>query len=163
MFQNSFDRVVGTDSPAFRSFGQNSIDLFRREKPERVVARRTGPTICHGIKHRVEFSRRTGCLGEFSTPVNHSCFSEACFPEAARYGDWPQSSSWPQPSISSTGSPFFSVRKSGQRGKARYCREGREYGEISFLWSEHRPARERNSESPPELPRCHTQACRSSS
>ena len=88
MLQYSFDRIVRTGSAAFRAFTQNSIDLFRREKPERVAARRTGPTICHGTKHRVEFGRRTGCFGECPTLSTTDVFRK----RASRGGMVPGSS-----------------------------------------------------------------------
>jgi len=86
VLQNSFDRVVRTSSATLNAFAQNSIDLFQREKPERIVARRTGPTICHETKHRVEITRRTGCFVECPKPVNHICLSEACFPRRRSAG-----------------------------------------------------------------------------
>lgn len=155
MLQNSFDRVVRTGSAAFHAFAQNSTDLFRREKPEGVVARRTGPTICHGTKHRVEFARRTGCLGECSTSVNHGCFSETCFPRrrSARIG--PIAPLGHTPAVSNTGSPFFLARKIGQCRRSGYCPEASTSCEIHLLWSENRPARNRISKRPTKLRCCH--------
>lgn len=90
MLQYSFDRNVRTCSPAFHPFAQDSIDLFRREKPERIGARRTGPMICHGTIPRLDSARRTGCLGVCSTPVTHGCCSEAYFPRRRSSGIGPK-------------------------------------------------------------------------
>jgi hypothetical protein len=95
--------------------------LFRREKPERIVARRIGPTICHRTKHRIEFARRTGCFGECSTTVNHGYFSVACFPRRRSAGIGRKAFLVHIPAVSSTGAPFFSARKTSQCGRTRYC------------------------------------------
>jgi hypothetical protein len=121
VLQNSFNRVVRTGFAALHPFAQNSIDLFRREKPERIVARRTGPTICHWTKHRVDFARRTGCFGECSTLVNHGYFPAACFPRRRTAGIGRKAPLGHIPAVSSTGSPFFSARKSSQCGRTTYC------------------------------------------
>jgi hypothetical protein len=130
VLQNSFDRIVRTSPATLCAFAQDLVDLFRREEPERIVPRRTGPTICHETKHHVEIARRTGCFGECSTPVNHRCFSEACFPRRRSAGIGPIALLGHIPSISRTGSPFFSARKSGQCGGAGYCPKARTSGEI---------------------------------
>ena len=46
-----------TTSATLRAFAQNSIDFFPREKPERIMAVRTDPTICHGKGHHAESVR----------------------------------------------------------------------------------------------------------
>src|SRR5207249_10772338 len=62
VFQNPFNRAVRTSPATLHSFAQNSIDFFRREKPERVVVVRTNTTICHGKGHHAESVGRTGLL-----------------------------------------------------------------------------------------------------
>lgn len=111
MLQNSFDRVVRTGFATLHTFAQNSIDLFRREKPERIVARRIGPTICHRTKHRIEFARRTGCFGECSTTVNHGYFSVACFPRRRSAGIGRKALLVHIPAVSSPGSLFLCSEK----------------------------------------------------
>src|SRR5260370_40259075 len=47
VLQNSFDRIVRTGSATLHPFAQNSIDLFRGEKPERIATRCISPTVYH--------------------------------------------------------------------------------------------------------------------
>jgi hypothetical protein len=155
MFQNPFNRAVRTSSATLYPFAQNSGDLFRREKPEGVVPRRTGPTVCHETKHRVEFARRTGCFGECSTPVNTDVFRK----RASRGGVVLGLASklfWATP----LQSPALD-RPSSLLGKAASA-EGpdtgarrRGNGEIPFLWSEHRPPRNKTLGRPEESRHCH--------
>src|SRR5712692_2841196 len=81
------------------------------------------------------------CFGEGSTPVKHRCFKEACFPRRhsagigpiALLGHSPQSPALDRPSsllgrAASAEGPDTAPRRRGN-------------GEIPFLWSEHRPAK----------------------
>src|SRR5467141_2271325 len=57
VFQNSFDGVVRTSPATLCAFAQDSVDLFRREKPEGIATRCTSPTVYHRAKHLALFNR----------------------------------------------------------------------------------------------------------
>src|ERR1700739_653950 len=61
------------------------------------------------------------CFRKVQPPVNHRCFSEACFPRRRTVGNGPGVLLGHTPAIFGTGSLFFSARKSGQRGRAKFC------------------------------------------
>jgi len=148
VLQNSFNRVVRTGFAALHPFAQNSIDLFRREKPERIVARRTGPTICHWTKHRVDFARRTGCFGECSTLVNHEYFQQRAsrggvLPGLAAKLPWATS-----PQSPALDRPSSLLGKAASVGGPHTVLHRRTSGELLYLWSEHRPAEDKTLERP---------------
>lgn len=151
MFQNPFNRAVRTRSATLDPFAQNSIDLFRREKPEGVVARRTGPTICHETKHLVEFARRTGRFGECSNPCQPRMFSEACFPRRHSAGIGSKVLMGRIPAVSGTDRSSSLLGNAASAEGSDSAAKIRGSGEIAFLWSEHRPARDKTLEKPEEL------------
>ena len=122
VFENSFDRIVRTGSATLHTFAQDSIDLFRGEKPEGITACWTGPMVCHRTKHRVEFARRTGCVGECSTSSTIDVFWKR-FSRRHRAGIGRKVLLGRIPAVSSTGWPSLSARKGGRCGGATYCRE----------------------------------------
>ncbi len=65
-----------------------------------------------------------------SNPVNHRCFSEACFPRRHGAGIVPKPLLGHTPAVSSTGSLSLSVRKSGQCGGSDTAATRRRSGEI---------------------------------
>src|SRR6266849_6112622 len=82
VLQYSFDRVVRTGSATFYPFAQNPVDLFRREKPESIVARRTGPTICHETTP-CRICSKDRLLWRMFNPCQPRMVFGSVFPEAA--------------------------------------------------------------------------------
>jgi hypothetical protein len=154
VLQNSLYRIVRTSSATLHPFAQNSIDFFRRKKPERIVAPRTGPTICHETKHRFEFARTTGCFGECPNLSTGDVFRK----RASRGGVVPGLAVillWATPVQSPALDHPSSLlgKTAGAEGPNTAARRHMN-GEIPFFWSEHRPAEDNGLERPAELRCC---------
>jgi len=155
VFQNSFDRVVRAGSPAFHAFAQEPLDLFRREKPERVIARRSGPTVCHETNTVPYLLEGQVALAEVQALSTTDVFRKRVFRGGVplRMGRMLSLPISPQSPALDGPSSLLGKPASAEGPNTAAKRRGN--GEIPLLWSQHRPARNIISERPAELRRCY--------